>query len=44
MKKKKAKRKENNVKVNNLPLIIAFFVFLVIVGRLFQLSLAKEVL
>ena len=43
MKKKKAKSKENNVKVNNLPLIIAFFIFLVLVGRLVQLSLAKEV-
>ncbi len=36
-------KEENEVKINNLSLIIAFLFFVVLIGRLFQLSLAKEV-
>ena len=36
-------KNENKVKVSNLSLIIAFLFFIVLIGRLFHLSLSKEV-
>ena len=40
---KKGNKEEQSVKINNFSLIIAFLFFIVLIGRLFQLSLSKEV-
>ena len=40
---KKLKKQENEVKVSNFALICAFLFFIVLIGRLIQLSLSKEV-
>ena len=37
------KTKENGVKISNLSLICAFIFFAILLGRLFQLSMSKEV-
>ena len=39
----KLKQQENEVKVSNFALICAFLFFIVLIGRLIQLSLSKEV-
>ena len=40
---KKDKNKDQNVRINNFSLIIAFMFFIILIGRLFHLSLSKEV-
>ena len=40
---KKKKKPRNEVKLNKLLILVALFLFAVIIGRIFQLSLSKEV-
>ena len=39
----KKKKNQNNVKIYNISLILAFLIFVVLIGRLFQLATFKEV-